>query len=182
MYYDDLPMWSFLGKIDNQGSASMDDYKYLLYTHIRFQILFNKDRIIDISARIRTSESVDLTEDKETYVEFVYTVYWKKVDFLFEERMAKYLVTSSLTHFAVYRLFSIIISSVTVVLSTVFLVKFYIHVLKKDFTLRGLHDEKLDCNKEERGWKCIQDEVFTHPVHKSLLAAALGSGTQLLTM
>ncbi|PON79241.1 Nonaspanin [Parasponia andersonii] len=131
MYYDDLPMWSFLGKVDKQGSAGIDDYKYLLYTHIRFQILFNKDRIIDISARIRTSESVDLTEDKETFVEFFYTVYWKKVDFLFEERMAKYLVTSSLAHFAVYRLFSIIISCVTVVLSTVFLVKFYIRVLRR---------------------------------------------------
>lgn len=48
--------------------------------------------------------------------------------------------------------------------------------------MRRLQDEGLVSNQEERGWKSIRDDVFTRPVHKSLLSAALGSGTQLLAL
>jgi len=36
--------------------------------------------------------------------------------------------------------------------------------------------------QEETGWKLIHGDVFRFPKHKSLLAAALGSGTQLFTL
>ncbi|PON83758.1 Nonaspanin [Trema orientale] len=181
MYYDDLPIWSFVGRTYKEGSASIDDYKYFLYSRINFEIFFNKDRVVEIRALTNPAAVVDLTEDKETYVEFVYTVNWKEVDILFENRMEKYLISSSLPHHLEYHWFSIINSCVTVVLLTGFLVNFNIRVLKKDFTERRLHDEELISNQEE-GWKCIQDDVFTYPVYKSLLAAALGSGLLLTAL
>ncbi|CAH1431153.1 unnamed protein product [Lactuca virosa] len=42
--------------------------------------------------------------------------------------------------------------------------------------------EMADCNQEEAGWKNIHGDVFRFPRHKSLLAAALGSGSQLLVL
>ena len=37
-------------------------------------------------------------------------------------------------------------------------------------------------SEEEMGWKKIHGDVFRFPKHKSLLAAALGSGTHLLLL
>ncbi|KAE8654726.1 Transmembrane 9 superfamily member 3 [Hibiscus syriacus] len=60
MYYDDLPIWGL--------SA-------------------NKDRVIEISARMDPHSLVDLPEDKEVDAEFMYTAKWKETDTPFEKRM-----------------------------------------------------------------------------------------------
>ncbi|XP_024027421.1 transmembrane 9 superfamily member 2 [Morus notabilis] len=182
MYYDDdLPVREFVGEIHKQGI--LDNYKYFLYKHIRFDILFNKDRVIEINVEaypraLYPGATVDLTEDKETYVEFVYTVFWKEVDIPFEKRMEKY--SSVALHSVEPRWFIVLNSCFTLLLLAGFLVRYYMRVLKKDLT--ELQDEGLVSSQEERGWKSIRDDVFTCPVHKSLLSAALGSGTQLLAL
>eukprot|EP00850_Spirogloea_muscicola_P016381 SM000132S26896 [mRNA] locus=s132:243228:245868:- [translate_table: standard] len=43
MFYDDLPIWGFIGKIQNK-----DGEKYLLFTHVHFDVHYNKDRVIEI--------------------------------------------------------------------------------------------------------------------------------------
>lgn len=45
MYYDDLPIWGFLGKVDKEGKTDPSEYKYFLYKHIQFEILYNKERL-----------------------------------------------------------------------------------------------------------------------------------------
>ena len=47
---------------------------------------------------------------------------------------------------------------------------------------RYAHDEETAEDQEETGWKYIHGDVFRFPKYKSVLAAALGSGTQLFTL
>jgi hypothetical protein len=47
---------------------------------------------------------------------------------------------------------------------------------------RYAHDEESAEDQEETGWKYIHGDVFRYPKYKSLLAAAVGSGTQLFTL
>ncbi|CAL5430355.1 unnamed protein product [Camellia sinensis] len=181
MYYDDLPIWGFMGKVDREGRSDPNDYKYFLFKHIHFDILYNKDRVIEVNARMDPHSVVDLTEDKEVDVEFTYTVKWKETNIPFENRMEKFSQTSSLPHHLEIHWFSIVNSCVTVLLLTGFLATILMRVLKNDF-IRYAHDEESADDQEETGWKYIHGDVFRFPKHKSLFAAALGSGTQLFTL
>ncbi|GAB2292811.1 Transmembrane 9 super member 2 [Dionaea muscipula] len=94
MYFDELPIWGFLGKIDKESKASPDEYKYYLYMHIHFDILYNADRVIEIIVHTDPNSLVDITEHKEVNVEFTYSVKWKETNTPFEKRMDKYSQTS----------------------------------------------------------------------------------------
>lgn len=74
MYYDDLPIWGFIGKVDKDGKSDPIEFKYFLYKHIQFEILYNEDRVIEINARMDPHSLMDVTEDKEVDAEFMYTV------------------------------------------------------------------------------------------------------------
>ncbi|KAJ6845865.1 transmembrane 9 superfamily member 2-like [Iris pallida] len=54
-------------------------------------------------------------------------------------------------------------------------------VLKNDFVKYSHDDEALE-DQEETGWKYIHGDVFRFPKYKSLFAAVVGSGTQLLAL
>ncbi|KAA8521512.1 hypothetical protein F0562_012178 [Nyssa sinensis] len=149
MYYDDLPLWCFIGMVDKNGIAKQTDYKYLLFTHVHFEIFYNKDRVIEINARTQAQYVVNLTEEKEMDVDFMYTVTWRKTNTPFEKRMEKYSQSSS---------------------------------LPRKIFLEYAHDKELAYSLEETGWKNIHGDVFRYPKHKSLFAAALGSGTQLFIL
>ncbi|KAM7519868.1 hypothetical protein LguiB_018830 [Lonicera macranthoides] len=47
---------------------------------------------------------------------------------------------------------------------------------------RYAYDEETADDQEETGWKYIHGDAFKYPKHKSLFAAALGSGTQLFIL
>ena len=127
MYYDDLPIWGFVGKVDEH------EMKYLLYTHVHFEVLYNDDRVIEISVATDRSYTVDITEDKEVEVEFQYSVKWKETEKPFEKRMEKYAKYSFLPQHLEIHWFSIINSCVTVLLLTGFLATILMRVLKNDF-------------------------------------------------
>ncbi|KAG6720659.1 hypothetical protein I3843_03G072800 [Carya illinoinensis] len=180
MYYDDLPIWGFLGKVEKEGNDP-SEYKYYLTKHLQFDILYNKDRVIEIGVKSDPDALVDLTEDKEVDLELTYSVKWKETDTPFEKRMEKYSQTSSLPHHLEIHWFSIINSCVTVLLLTGFLATILMRVLKNDF-VKYAHDDEAADDQEETGWKYIHGDVFRYPNYKSLFAAALGSGTQLFTL
>ena len=55
MFYDDLPIWGFIGKVEKimaAGAKSWEaaELKYYLFTHIHFDILYNGDRVIEVCA------------------------------------------------------------------------------------------------------------------------------------
>ncbi|PPD68946.1 hypothetical protein GOBAR_DD34173 [Gossypium barbadense] len=113
MYYDDLPIWGFLGKVEKEGKTDPADYKYYLFKHLVFEIHHNKDRVIEITVRSDPNALVDLTEDVPVDVDFMYTVKWKETNTPFEKRMDKYSLSSSLPHHLEIHWFSIINSCVT---------------------------------------------------------------------
>ncbi|XP_033134875.1 transmembrane 9 superfamily member 3 isoform X1 [Brassica rapa] len=94
--------------------------------------------------------------------------------------MDKYAMTSSLPHHFEIHWFSIINSSVTVLLLPGFLATILMRVLKNDF-MKYAQDEEAADDQEETGWKYINGDVFRFPKYKSVFAASLGSGTQLFT-
>ncbi|KAB2604593.1 phagocytic receptor 1b [Pyrus ussuriensis x Pyrus communis] len=181
MYYDDLPIWGFLGKVDKEGKTDPREYKYFLYKHIQFDARYNKDRVIEITAKMDPHSVVDLTEDKGVDADFMYSVKWSDTNIPFENRMDKYSQSSSLPHHLEIHWFSIINSCVTVLLLTGFLATILMRVLKNDF-MKYAQDEEAADDQEETGWKYIHGDVFRFPENKSLFAAAHGSGTQLFTL
>ncbi|KAL4632937.1 transmembrane 9 superfamily member 3-like [Castanea sativa] len=182
MYYDDLPLWGFIGKVEKEG-RDPSDYRYSLYKHIQFNIFYNKDRVIEINVQTDARNVVDLTDDNKDSVDvdFLYTVKWKETSVPYEKRMDKYSQSSSLPHHLEIHWFSIINSCVTVLLLTGFLATILMRVLKNDF-VKYAHDEETAEDQEETGWKYIHGDVFRYPKYKSIFAAALGSGTQLFTL
>ncbi|OAY70144.1 Transmembrane 9 superfamily member 4 [Ananas comosus] len=181
MYYDDLPLWGFLGKVSREGKTDPSEYKYYLFKHIHFDILYNTDRVIEINANADPNALEDITEDKDIEVEFLYSVKWKETNTPFEKRMEKYSQSSSLPHHLEVHWFSIINSCVTVLLLTGFLATILMRVLKNDF-VKYAHDEESAEDQEETGWKYIHGDVFRYPKNKSLFAACIGSGTQLFAL
>ncbi|KAM3327717.1 transmembrane 9 superfamily member 2 [Capsicum galapagoense] len=180
MYYDELPIWGLIGRVENR--EVMEDpkfYKYFLYNHINFDIHYNKDRVIEITARTDPFSVLDLTEDREVDAEFTYAVKWKETNILFENRMDKFTQTSLPT--LEIHWFSIINSCVIVLFLTGFLAMILMRILKNDF-IKYTHDEEAVNDQEETGWKYIHGDVFRFPKHKSLFTAALGCGTQLFTL
>lgn len=128
MYYDDLPIWGLIGRVDREGRDE-SNYRYFLCQHIHFDIQYNEDRVIEIYARMDNNSVLDLTEDKEVDVEFTYSVKWNKTDVPFEKRMDQLSQSSSLeVHW-----FSIINSCIMVLLLTGFLGVILMRILKNDF-------------------------------------------------
>lgn len=133
MYYDELPVWGLVGRVENREvTEDTKYYKYYLYNHIHFDIFYNMDRVIEITARMDPRYVLDLTEDREVDAEFTYTVKWKETDILFENRMDKFTQTS-LPHILEIHWFLIVNSCVIVLLLTGFLATILMRVLKNDF-------------------------------------------------
>lgn len=131
-YYDDLPVWALVGDAERTYNGNPNGNRYLLYTHIWFDIYYNKDRVIEIHAHTNLDFTVDVTEDKEVEVDFVYHVKWKETNISFDKRMDFYnkpaLIPSRLTN----HWFSVINSCSTILSLLGSLVKLYIWKLKKD--------------------------------------------------
>ncbi len=77
MFYDDLPVWGFIGKVEK--IVQQGTHKYYLFTHFHFELLYNEDRVIEISVSSDPMRAVDITDDKQLDVQFSYSVKWKPV-------------------------------------------------------------------------------------------------------
>ncbi|KAJ0077376.1 hypothetical protein Patl1_35667 [Pistacia atlantica] len=101
MYYDDLPIWAFTGKI-NQERKEASECKYCLFKHVHFDIDY-KDRVIEINVRVDPNMLANLTEDQAVEVEFLYTVTSNETNILVEKRMDKYSQYLGIHWFFYYR-------------------------------------------------------------------------------
>ncbi|GBG81952.1 hypothetical protein CBR_g34135 [Chara braunii] len=177
MYYDDLPLWGYIGK----KGGDTKEVRYHLFTSLHFEILYNEDQVIEINLSTDPKAMMDITEDKELEAEFTYSAAWNKTDKQFDRRMEKYSRYSFLPQHLEIHWFSIVNSIVTVLLLTGFLATILMRVLKNDFIKYSRNEETME-DQEETGWKYIHGDVFRFPRNKSLFAAVLGSGAQLLTL
>ena len=183
MYYDDLPIWGFLGKIEKIMKAGGQELRYFLFTHVHFDIFYNADHVIEINVSTDPLRTLDVTSGDGVRVEFSYSVKWKETAIPFERRMEKYSRNSFLPQHLEIHWFSIVNSCVTVLLLTGFLATILMRVLKNDFVKYSRDDEAPGTDDgEETGWKYIHGDVFRFPPRPSLFAAVVGTGTQLLVL
>lgn len=122
MYYDDLPLWSFIGR--KEGGTDPSEYKYYLYMQICFEIIVHSNPY----------PVLDITEDKQVEVEFFYSVEWKETTTPFEKRMEKFYQSSIPPQNLDIHILSIINSCMTVLLLTGFLAKNLMHLLKNNLS------------------------------------------------
>ncbi|XP_077235779.1 transmembrane 9 superfamily member 3-like [Tasmannia lanceolata] len=181
MYYDDLPVWGFIGKIkEKMGILNETRPRYYLFEHLQFDVLYNQNQIIEITAFNDPNYVLDITEDNETTAVFTYSVHWEETSVSFENRMDKYLKTSLLPQHLQLHWVSIFNSIVIIILLIGCLSVGVMRTLKNDLN-KYSHGDDLEDN-EEVGWKYLHGDVFRYPRYNPLLCAVLGSGTQLLTL
>ena len=79
MYMDDLPLWTMVGE---QAGGS-----YYLWTHKKFEIGWNEDRIVDVNLISEHKQKLELNAN----ITFSYEVTWKQSSIKFEDRYNKLL-------------------------------------------------------------------------------------------
>ena len=50
MFYDDLPIWGFIGRLEPEKAGSQD-LRFFIYTHVQFDVYYNGKQIIEIKVR-----------------------------------------------------------------------------------------------------------------------------------
>ncbi|KAF5197621.1 Transmembrane 9 superfamily member [Thalictrum thalictroides] len=116
MYYDDLPFWGFVGKVEQEV------------------VLYNGNQVIEINALSDPNYTVDITEDTETIVDFTYSVSWNATSIDFVDRMGRYLRSSLVSDTLQIHWYSIINSIVIVVLLAGMLSTLFIETSKMIFS------------------------------------------------
>jgi hypothetical protein len=110
MFYDDLPIWGFIGKVEKIIGSTSTELRYYLFTHVHFEVHFNEDRVIEINVSTDPTQVVDISEDQLTGSEttipasFTYSVKWTPTEIPFERRMDKYSRHGFLPHHLEVRL------------------------------------------------------------------------------
>lgn len=64
MYYDNLPIWGFIGKLEKEvvSSSPGDSHlKHYLFTHVHFDIAYNGQRIVEINVSTDPAQVVSVT-------------------------------------------------------------------------------------------------------------------------
>ncbi|KAL1557615.1 transmembrane 9 superfamily member 5-like isoform X2 [Salvia divinorum] len=180
MYYDDLPLWAYIGKVEDESWKTDNKAKiFLLFTHVHFDAFYNGNQVIEIHAFSEPSHMVDVTEDVDVEVEFTYSISWKRTSMPYENRMERYARASSLHIIHQSHWFSLANSIVIVILLTGLLTLLMLRHVKNDLRKWSIGDED---EEKEVGWKHIHEDVFRCPTNLPLFSALLGCGTQLLTM
>ncbi|KAJ9558959.1 LOW QUALITY PROTEIN: hypothetical protein OSB04_013573, partial [Centaurea solstitialis] len=160
MYYDDLPLWGFTGKMEEENwTGDGNGPKYYVFKHVQFDALYNDDRIIEIRAFSDPNHAVDITEETEIDVKFTYSISWNATSNGFENRMNKYSRASVSPAQRQIHWFSFGNGVVVIVLLVGLLTMMFMRHLKND--LRKYNgDEEQD---KEVGWKYVHSDVFRCP-------------------
>ena len=92
MYYDDLPVWGFVGKVEKVIPKAGDPtYRYFLFTHVGFDIKYNGDRVIEVNVLTDPARVVDISEGAGAVeAEFTYSARWAPTAVAYEDRLQRY--------------------------------------------------------------------------------------------
>ena len=88
MYYDDLPVWGFIGKVEKLVKTGT--HKYFLFTHFHFELSYNKDKVIEINVSSDPQRTVELSTGDTQAIQFSYSVKWKETSITYDHRMDRY--------------------------------------------------------------------------------------------
>ena len=183
-FLDDLPIWGMVGELaapevpEGAPVPAEDAGEPLLYTHKKFVVAYNGNRIIQVNL---TSENpVALTAGAN--IEFSYTVEWSPTDIPFYNRFYRYLDYDFFEHQIHW--FSIFNSFMMVIFLTGIVSLILMRTLRKDYAkyARETGDlDDLDQELDESGWKQVHGDVF-RPPQLTLFCALVGTGSQLAAM
>jgi Endomembrane protein 70 len=93
MYYDDLPIYGFVGKTEKILHAASADLRHYLYTHTHFEVHYNGNNIIQVSITTDDSQALDVSEDVlpdnsgTLPADFTYSVAWHETPVVFANRL-----------------------------------------------------------------------------------------------
>jgi len=173
LFLDDLPIWGMVGEtVEEEGS----ERKYFIYTHQKFVLTWNADRVIEVNL---TSENPMPLDGK---LEFTYSVNWHRTDVEFDDRFKKYLDKSFFEHqihwFSIFNSFMMVIFLVGLVSMIL------MRTLRRDYARFGTkvdvdEDGQDDDVGDESGWKQVKGDVFRSPPRLFLFSALVGTGHQL---
>lgn len=91
MYYDDLPLWGFVGKAEGDYLGQKEKHtKYYIFSHLKFNVLYNADEVVEINSFSDPSYLVDISENIGFDVQFTYSVSWNLTSERSATRMNKY--------------------------------------------------------------------------------------------
>ena len=179
-YVDDLPIWGFIGKptkaSSDQGQGQQETAS--MYTHQKFVIGHNGDRIIHVHLTMMDPVLLDATRDEQRMT-FTYEVTYEDTTNSFHRRYEQYLDFNFFQHkihwFSVFNSFMMVIFLVGLV-SMILL-----RTLRKDYARYAKEDEldslERDMN-DEYGWKLVHGDVFRPPQKLMWLSAMYGIGIQ----
>jgi transmembrane 9 superfamily protein 3 len=158
------------------GAETDGDSKSVVFTHQSFKILYNGDRIIEVTLttdnRAEVSSGADLT--------FTFSVEWIATEKSFESRFDYYLDSSFFEHqihwFSIFNSFMMVVF----LCGLVFLI--FMRTLRNDISKYQMEEDDLDLERivDEAGWKQVHGDVFRAPNQLSVLSALVGTGHQML--
>lgn len=170
MYIDGLPIWGIVGEHDES------DNSYYLWTHKKFEIGYNGNRIVDVNLTSEVKTKLVLNQK----IFLTYEVIWKPSTVRFEERFDKYLDPSFFQHrihwFSIFNSFMMVIFLVGLVSMIL------MRTLRKDYARYSKDEEMDDMERDlgdEYGWKQVHGDVFRPPTHALLFSALVGTGHQV---
>jgi transmembrane 9 superfamily protein 2/4 len=199
----------WLGTINNDGKAVLNNHYDIQIEYHRVAGLGESEKyrvvgVVVIPYSIAAGQPRDdgfgdcssdapqlvLDEEGETKVQWTYSVTWKESSTAWATRWDKYLhVYEPSVHW-----YSLIYSSIFVVLLLVLVSTILIRALRKDITrynrlsminLDDLNDTSAaveDGIQEDSGWKLVHGDVFRCPRYPLLLSIFMGNGAQLFMM
>ncbi|GAB6028159.1 Transmembrane 9 super member 3 [Chamberlinius hualienensis] len=169
MYIDGLPIWGIAGESDDHNG-------FYIWTHKKFEIGYNENRIVDVNL---TSE-VKVKLESGIKIPFTYEVLWRKSSTRFEDRFDKYLDPNFFQHrihwFSIFNSFMMVIFLVGLVSMIL------MRTLRKDYARYSKDDELDDMERDlgdEYGWKQVHGDVFRPVSHSLLFTSLVGTGYQV---
>ncbi len=97
MFYDDLPIWGFIGKLEKVSKPSGIELRYFIFTHVHFDVAYNTDHIVEINVSTDPNQVVDISEDivgaspdATIPAEFTYSAKWRETEVTYDKRMDQY--------------------------------------------------------------------------------------------
>lgn len=172
MYIDDLPIW---GRVGERG----DDKRYYIFTHKKFEIGYNGNRIVDV--KLSTENRQPLEPGAKIKFSYEITFHASNVDF--RDRFNKYLDPTFFQHrihwFSIFNSFMMVIFLVGLVSMIL------MRTLRKDYQRYSKDEEMDDMERDlgdEYGWKQVHGDVFRSPTSSLLFSSLIGTGYQLTTV
>lgn len=177
LFLDNLPLWGMLGEVVPEAGG---EEKIYLFTHKKFVISYNQDRIIEVNFTY-TGDPVLI--ERGTNVAFTYSVEWVATSVHYDDRFNKYLDFNFFEHQIHW--FSIFNSFMMVIFLTGLVSMILMRTLRKDYQRYSKDDDDLENDSDvgdESGWKQIHGDVFRAPSHLILFSALVGTGHQLVVL